>query len=279
MENTPLLKGVALETEPVFVKLGGSLITDKTRPETPRPDVIARLAAEVRQALDARPGLPLLLGHGSGSFGHWLGRQYGTRDGVRGREAWLGYARVAAVAARLNRLVTDAFLDAGVPVLAVQPSASARCRDGALVSLDAGPLRRALDERLVPLIYGDVALDRVRGGTIISTEEIMAYLADELRPRRILLLGETAGVYGPEGAVIPQITPQDVEALAGSLGGSRGVDVTGGMLSKVRQMLDLVQRRPGLAVHVLSGLEPGLLTRALLDAHLATGTRILTTDR
>ena len=29
----------------VFLKLGGSLITDKDRPRTPRPDVLARLAA------------------------------------------------------------------------------------------------------------------------------------------------------------------------------------------------------------------------------------------
>ena len=263
-----------MDIKPVFIKLGGSLITDKTRPETPRPGVISRLAAEVRQALDARPDAPLLLGHGSGSFGHWLGSRYGTRDGVRGREAWVGYAQVAATAARLNRIVTDAFLDAGVPVLAVQPSASARCRDGVLVNLDTGPIRRALDERLVPLVWGDVALDEVRGGTIISTEEVFAYLVDALHPGRILLLGETAGVYGPEKTVVPFITPDNVAEIAASLGGSRGMDVTGGMVGKVHQMLDLVRRRPGLWVHILSGVEPGLLTRALLDADVMTGTRV-----
>jgi isopentenyl phosphate kinase len=257
-----------LRTDLIFVKLGGSLITDKSRRETPRRDVLARLAGEVRQALDARPDLPLLLGHGSGSFGHWLAREYGTRAGVRGREAWVGYARVAAAAARLNRLVSDAFLDAGVPVLALQPSASARCRDGVLARLDTAPIRRALDEKLLPLIYGDVALDQVRGGTIVSTEELMAYLAGELNPARILLLGETEGVYGPEGVVFPHITPHNVETVAGSLGGSRGVDVTGGM-----------QNSPGLQVHILSGLERGLLTCVLLDADLATGTRISSAGR
>jgi isopentenyl phosphate kinase len=267
---------VKLTANPIFVKLGGSLITDKTRPETPRPGVIARLADEVRQAREAQPDLPLLLGHGSGSFGHWLGNRYGTREGVRGREGWVGYAQVAATAARLNRLVADAFLDAGVPILALQPSASARCRDGVLTSLDTEPIRRALYENLVPLLYGDVALDEVRGGTIISTEEIMAYLATELRPVRILLLGETSGVYGPRGQVIPHITPNSIETVAGSLRGARGTDVTGGMIGKVSQMLDLVQKRAGLLVHILGGLEPGLLTRALLDAELVTGTRIMT---
>jgi isopentenyl phosphate kinase len=270
-----------VETELVFVKLGGSLITDKTRPETPRRDVIARLAAELRQALQARPDLLLLLGHGSGSFGHWQASRYGTRSGVRDRDGWTGFAQVAASAARLNRIVTDMLLDAGLPILGVRPSASAHCRDGVLVRLETAPIRRALEQGLIPLVHGDVALDQVRGGTIVSTEELMVYLTGEFRPGRILLLGETAGVLrgdanssGPEGSIIPYVTPHNIEIVAGSLGGSRGMDVTGGMVSKVHQMLDLVQKSSGLQVHILSGLEPGLLPRVLLDADVAVGTRI-----
>ena len=266
----------------VFVKLGGSLITDKTRAETPRRDVIARLAGEVCRALEAQPGLPLLLGHGSGSFGHWQANRYGTREGVRGRGAWVGFARVSASAARLNQLVTETLIEAGVPVFAIRPSSSARCRDGALVHLDIHPIRRALDNGLVPLVHGDVGLDEVRGGTIISTEELMAFLAPELRPGRILLLGETpgvmknsAGVGEPRRALFSRISPDTIEAVTGSLGGSHGPDVTGGMATKVHQMLDLVQSQPKLTVHILSGLDPGLLTRVLLDPDLPVGTRIV----
>jgi hypothetical protein len=35
-----------------------------------------------------------------------------------------------------------------------------------------------------------------------------------------------------------------------------------------------VQRHPETCVHILTGTEPGLLTRALLDDALSTGTRI-----
>nr|HID13069.1 uridylate kinase [Anaerolineae bacterium] len=212
--------------------------------------------------------------HGSGSFGHWAARPYGTRQGVRAPAQWRGYAQVAAAAARLNRIVTDAFLEADVPVLSVQPSASARCRDGALKYLDTYPIHTALARGLVPLVYGDVALDDVRGGTIISTEDIFLYLADELRPARILLLGEVPGVLGPDGAVVPHITPLDFPALREALAGSGGVDVTGGMADKVAQMVELVQHHPETCVHILSGAEPGLLARALLNAGLHAGTRI-----
>ena len=255
-----------------LLKLGGSLITDKAREATLRPAVLDRLAAEVAAALAARPGLPLLMGHGSGSFGHFPGLRHGTRDGVRGRAGWLGYAEVAAAAGRLNRLVTDALLAAGVPVLSLQPSASARCRDGALVALDLAPVRAALAHGLVPLVYGDVALDDVRGGTIVSTEEIFLTLARALRPGRILLVGEAPGVLDGAGAVIARLRPEDGTWVQAGLGGSAGVDVTGGMDSKVNAMLALVAEQPGLAVRVFSGLPAGELTRALLDPAYPAGT-------
>jgi len=260
----------------VFLKLGGSLITDKTRPYTPRPATIARLAGEVRQALNAAGWLRLLIGHGSGSFGHWAAHSHGTRQGVRTPDQWRGYAEVAAAAARLNRIVTDAFLEAGVPVFSVQPSASARCHDGTLQALDTFPIHTALAQGLVPLVYGDVALDDVRGGTIISTEDIFLYLADELQPTHVLLLGAVPGVLGPGGAIIPRITPADLPTLGSTLAGSAGVDVTGGMADKVACMLALVQRHPATSAHILTGTEPGLLARALLDPSLPSGTRITT---
>ena len=275
MLNTdPSISQSAVVPPTVFLKLGGSLITDKTRAYTARHETIARLASEVRQALDTARDIRLLIGHGAGSFGHWAARPYGTREGVHTPAQWRGYAEVAAAASRLNRIVTDAFIEAGVPVLSVQPSASARCHDGALAHMDTYPLRAALAHGLVPLVHGDVALDDVRGGTIASTEDIFVFLAGELRPARILLLGEVRGVLDASGAVIPHITPADLLALQDALTGSEGVDVTGGMADKVARMVELVQVHPETCVHILTGTEPGLLTRVLLDATLGVGTQV-----
>ena len=257
-----------------FVKLGGSLITDKAAAYTARPEVIARLAEEVRKALDADASMRLMLGHGSGSYGHWAAEPYGTVVGVETRAQWRGYAEVAAAAARLNRLVTDGFLEAGVPTLSLQPSASAVCRDGVVRHLDVRPIRAALGHGLVPLVYGDVALDEVRGGTIASTEDLFAYLAGELRPARILLLGRVAGVLNNDDEVIPSITPDSYARWRHALTGSDAVDVTGGMRDKVTQMVDLVSGQPSVQVRIMSGQEPGLLTRVLLGEDGDTGTLI-----
>ncbi len=263
-----------------MVKLGGSVITDKTRAETPRPEIVRRLAEEVADARAVRPGLRLVLGHGSGSFGHALAARYGTHRGVHDATGWQGFAHVAAAAARLNRLVSDLFLAAGVPVWSLQPSASARCRAGELLSLAAWPVHEALAQGLVPLVYGDVALDEVQGATIISTEQILSVLAAGLTPARLILVGAVDGVFEadplrePGARSIARIGPDNWPAVRLALGGSHAADVTGGMAAKVEGVVALLRRLPGMQAVILSGERPGALRNALLQPEEAGGTTI-----
>lgn len=265
-------------TELVFLKLGGSLITDKRTQEAARHDVIARAAGDIARALAARPDLRLLLGHGSGSFGHFAAHRYHVREGHL--EDWRGYAETAAAAQRLNRLVADALLREGVPAVSVQPSASALAHDGALQSMAVAPIRTLLERGVVPLVYGDVALDDVRGCTIISTEQIMALLAGELGPNRILMAGEVGGVYtadplrDPTASRIAEIGPRNYAEVEAMLTTSFGVDVTGGMLDKVRTLYALVARHAGLSARIISGRDAGAIERALRDPAAGIGTLI-----
>ena len=107
-------------SELVLLKLGGSIITNKTQPFTARMDVIDRLAAEIKAALDERgDDLQLIIGHGSGSFGHEAAAKYRTNEGAVAADSWLGFAEVAAAAAELNTIVMKALRNAGVPVVTV----------------------------------------------------------------------------------------------------------------------------------------------------------------
>jgi isopentenyl phosphate kinase len=260
--------------ELIFLKLGGSLLTDKSAPEALRMETLARLAVEIAAARAAQPNLRLLLGHGSGSFGHMAGARHGTRAGVRGAAQWAGFAEVGDAAARLNRHVVAALLAAGVAAVGLPPSASAVVEDGRIEHLAVEPIIAALEADLLPVVFGDVAFDAARGGTIVSTEEVMEYLTSRLNPAWLLLAGETTGVLDAAGQVIPTITRALLPQFLPALGGSRGTDVTGGMLAKVRAMIDLVEAMPILTVRIFSGLEPGLLTRMLIDPSLPVGTRI-----
>ncbi len=261
----------------IFLKLGGSAITDKTHEATAQADVIRRIAREINQARDRLDHPALVLGHGSGSFGHYAARKFGFGKN------WEAYAETGASAARLNRIVADIFLAEGVPAVSIQPSASAVCRDGALVTLAVGPIRTALAHDLVPLVYGDVSFDETRGMTICSTEMIFAYLAPILKPSRILVSGIVDGVFTADpqqsaaAELIRQITPANFREIEAQLRGSHGVDVTGGMLAKVKTMLALVEREPAITVCILSALKAGLITQALVQEDFQTGTIIRAT--
>lgn len=267
----------------VFLKLGGSLITEKTQPETARLQVVRRLVREIQAAREAQPDLQLLLGHGSGSFGHFAAER--TRLLAREGLHPMAYAQVAAAAARLNRIVTDICVEEGVPAVSLPPSASARCSDGRLRYLDIAPAETLLAEGAVPLVYGDVALDAVRGVAIVSTEDVFVYLAGRVKPARIILAGDMDGVFTADPArdrgaqPIREITPATFPAMVQALGGSAGYDVTGGMLSKVRSMVELVDQQPDIEVYVISGTEAGRVQDALTTERVEDGTVIRATFR
>ena len=258
-----------------FLKLGGSLITDKHRPYTPLPERLAALAEVIAAFRRERPDEALLLGHGSGSFGHWEAQQRGWDDHVADATGWVDFAHVGHAARRLNQLVMEALLAAGVPAVAFPPSAAAWASEGRVQRWLWEPLRAALKANLVPVVYGDVVFDAARGGVIASTEAIFAFLAPHLHPRRILIAGVEPGVWADYPActrIVPEITPHNFAAVLPALQGSAAADVTGGMAAKVQAMLDLASQWPGTEVLIFDGRAPETVAAALRGA--SPGTRV-----
>ena len=257
----------------VFLKLGGSLITVKNRPHTPRLEVLERLAMEITEALGQDPGLQILLGHGSGSFGHTSASHYHTREGVSTLQEWQGFAEVWRDAAELNQLVMATFENARLPVIVFPPSAQVITRNGRVMIWDIDPIRAALAKRFIPVIYGDVAFDQAQGGTILSTEDLFAYLAIELKPDHLLFAGMEPGVwvdFPDNHRLLDEITPTSFPRVEPKLKGSASTDVTGGMLDKVQQVVMLVAKLPETQGMIFSGEIPGNIRRALLGEHLGT---------
>jgi isopentenyl phosphate kinase len=263
--------------ERIFIKLGGSLITDKRRERRARRRVIRRLAEEIREALQERPGLRILVGHGSGSFGHAAAARTRIHEGISRPEDWWGFAEVALAAAELHMHVRRAFHAAGLPALSIPPSAVAEAAGGIPIDFEARAFQRAWEAGLIPLTGGDVVFDRERGATILSTEAVFDALLEVLRPTRILLVGEVAGVLadGPEGhQLIPHLTPAQFREIIPAIEGSHGIDVTGGMRAKLEMALRWAERDPLLEVWIFSGRRPGALRDALRDPPRIRGTRI-----
>jgi isopentenyl phosphate kinase len=289
---------VRAPAEVTLLKLGGSLLTDKTGVDAARPQVLARLAAEIAEAVaaappaaqpvPAAPAMPpapaapaapsppaapaggLVVAHGSGSFGHVAARRHGIAEGLSGAAGQLaGVSHTQERAAALHWQVIAALAAAGLHPFSLAPSSSVVAASGRPLSLALEPLLLALGNGLLPVLYGDVVLDRDQGVAVCSTERLFELLAAALpaqgvRVRRAIWLGSTGGVQDGAGRTLPRLDAAAlVDLRAGRLpvGGAAGTDVTGGMLHRVETALALAAR--GIPSLIADGTVPGLLARAL----------------
>lgn len=266
------------EIDLIFLKLGGSLITDKAKPHTLRPELLHRLADEIKKACQEKPSLKIVLGHGSGSFGHVPAKKYNTVEGVHASSDRAGFMEVWREARDLNNLVIKEFTAVKLPILCFPPSACVQTADRKIIRWDIKVIETALKEDYIPLLYGDVILDAKICGTILSTEELFSFLVKPLIPSRILLAGIDDGVFSdfPKNkSLIPMLTPTLYAQHIKSISPSRHIDVTGGMSEKVRLMIELVKDHPGLSISVFSGLKDGNVYKALMGEYPGTTIRAL----
>jgi isopentenyl phosphate kinase len=256
----------------IFVKLGGSLITDKSKPYTVRKKVLALLCKEIHEARKIR-NFRLIVGHGGGSFPHTSAHKYDVQKGYINVDSKKGFSEVQNDAARLNRIVVQALIDAGENAVSVQPSASCIAEHDRIKDWYMEPIDRLLADNYVPVPFGDVVLDRKKGCSIASTEEIFRYLTSKLNPRRIVLVGKVNGVLrdvvNPD-SMVEEINPRNFYQIRDLIKGSDATDVTGGMTQKVNEMLDLAKR--GTESVIINGTVRGNLHRAILGERI--GTRI-----
>ncbi|MFC6976129.1 isopentenyl phosphate kinase [Halomicroarcula sp. GCM10025709] len=213
------------------LKLGGSVVTVKDRPETVDDDRLAAAADAVATADD-----DLVVIHGGGSFGHHHAAEHGvsTTDGTHDARA---VQAIHGAMARLNARVVAELTERGVPAVPVHPfSAGARDAAGAL-TMPAEQVRTALDEGFVPVLHGDLVVQAGKGATVLSGDELVAELATALTADRVGVCSTVPGVLDEHGDVIERI--ERFEDVADALGASEATDVSGGMAGKVRTLLAL----------------------------------------
>ena len=219
----------------IVLKLGGSVITEKDRPETLDGDALERAADAIAAALEGRLE-DLVVVHGGGSFGHHNASEHGvsTTEGTHDANAAL---EIHGAMKTLNQFVLRRLLERDVQAVPVHPfSAGHRERDGSL-ELPTGQVETMLDEGFVPVLHGDVIAHAGAGATVVSGDELVAELAADLDADRIGLCSTVPGVLDDADAVIDRI--DDFDAVADVLGASEATDVTGGMAGKVRTLLAL----------------------------------------
>lgn len=255
----------------ILIKVGGNLITDKTKPCTAKLERIQFFADELLSAYNQFGQVDFVVGNGVGSFAHFPAHKYGLRGGAQTKDQLYGTCMTHNEAQQINNLVAGELIAKHVPVFALSPSSMFTCHDGKIATTTFTPITGLLNQRIIPLVHGDTIYDDTRGTTILSTEEVLYAVLRELRANyvkvSVVYLMTVDGVLDNNGAVIQQLRPNDKVVVRQDL----EHDVTGGIVGKIASARKSAQYAD--KVCLVNGTLPGALVHILQGKHL--GTRVL----
>jgi isopentenyl phosphate kinase len=243
----------------VLVKLGGSVITDKTRYRSFNRESTDRLAREI-----ASSGKQVVLVHGAGSFGHVLASEHQLQRGYLDDSQRMGVAKVQQDVRDLNREVMLSLDRAGIPATSIPPGACALMAGGELRTLEMDLFHRYLALGITPVTFGDVVLDSQRAFGICSGDQLMYLLAKEFHPELIVFCADVDGIFtadpnlDKDAKLIQEVDRSTLESIPRT---SRVADVTGSIYGKLESMLSIASL--GKGTMVINGLVPGRLASAM----------------
>lgn len=247
----------------IILKIGGSVITAKGSIERARDAEIERISQEIaafRKDSDSR----LILVHGAGSFGHPHVMKYRLNQGFDIQGAYLTHVSVKL----LNSIVVESLNNAGICALPVHPLSSCLLDNGKLTDFQLGQIKVMLEKDIVPVLHGDVVMDITKGVSVLSGDRIIPYLAIFLEASKIGAGSDVDGVLDEEENVIRKITRFSFVDMKKSIKSSRYTDVTGGMLSKVTELLELAGK--GVDSRIFNASRKGMVSRFLYGEDVGT---------
>jgi len=252
----------------IALKLGGSVITDKSKPYTVRRANIVRLVREVKAALDKEPALCLIVGNGGGSFPHQAAKKGELKGGIK--DAWQieHLVETHRSALELNKILLDEMVKQGVPAFSIKPSSIGVSKGGKITEMETKQVEHLFDMRMVPMVYGDVFIDIKQGCSIQSTENIFLYLGKKHDLDKIIIGTDVDGVLDGNGNLINEINPSNYDEMISSIGGAETTDVTGGMRHKVESMFELA--KVVKEIRIVNAAKEGIVQKALLGEPFGT---------
>jgi len=246
-----------------IVKIGGSVISDKTRPFSIDYSTLEKVACALNRCIKKRCADALVIVHGGGGFGHYVVDEFGSVNSV---EAFL---RTVEVMRELNAKVVEVLRLKGVKALGIDTHAVAEFR-GSSLRIDVDKVRTVIEMGLVPVLYGDAVVDiEEKSFKIASGDDICWELAYLLKAERLVFVTRVPGVFvGGRVAKVFSLS-RDLRTLEDI--GVGGHDVTGGMRAK---LLKGVGKIKSIGAVYIVGFDPRIVEQALcLEPEV--GTRVV----
>lgn len=218
-----------------LIKLGGSIITDKSEYRKFNRETVARLCREIKES-----GQPALIVHGAGSFGHILAKKYALNNGNESPEQIPAFAQVCYDVRDLDSMIVKELNDSGIPAVSMPPGSCFVMENRKLIIENPEVMKRFVDLGIIPVMFGDVVTDRKLGFAILSGDQIMERLTEIFDIDTVVFVSDIDGLYdddpknNPDAKMYRDVDPAILESVKSEISVD---DVTGGVYEKMMAML------------------------------------------
>ncbi|HXG74728.1 MAG TPA: isopentenyl phosphate kinase [Candidatus Nitrosotenuis sp.] len=236
----------------ILIKLGGSIITNKERPLSPRIATVQKIAQQLKKIKE-----PLAIVHGGGSFGHYWSVKYDMHTKPANYDLH-GVSVVKNSMVELNKIVLDCLERAGLNPYCLPPTDF--MSGNKPISSKIRQVKRISKAGLIPVTFGDALWFAGRKSYILSGDKIMSLFAKVLRPRLCVFVLNVDGLY----------SDLKTKELIYEMKGNKvsvdeiPMDVTGGMKRKIQEAAAI--SKMGLNVFFVNGNKPQRIVDAVQKA-------------
>lgn len=234
----------------ILVKLGGSVITNKSKPLSAKKATIGKIARSLAKLDES-----VIVVHGGGSFGHYWSVKYDmhTRPDTYSTR---GVATVKNSMVALNKIVLDEFLAKGLNPYSMPPTALL-VKGQKIDEYAVRDAARIADAGMVPVTFGDAVWVGGQKTSILSGDRIMSMLATVLKPRLCVFALNEEGVYDTKTHKVIDELPAGARPKVNDV----KMDVTGGMARKLVESAHIAQN--GTDVFIVNGNKPERIVDAV----------------
>ena len=226
----------------ILIKLGGSIITNKEKPLSPRIATIDKIAKQLKKIKE-----PIILVHGGGSFGHYWSVKYDMHT-KPDKHSPHGVSIVKNSMIELDKIILDSLIRNNLNPYSLPPTDF--MAGNKPIGKKIKEIGKIAQSELIPVTYGDALWYGSKKSYILSGDKIMSILAKILRPRLSIFVLNVDGLYSDfkTKKLIYEMNGDQVSIEELSM------DVTGGMKRKVEEATRI--SKMGLNVFFVNGNNP-----------------------
>ena len=233
----------------LLIKLGGSIITNKEKPLSPRLKAIDKIAKQLRKIKE-----PIVIVHGGGSFGHYWSVKYGMHT-KPAKYDLRGVSVVKNSMVELNKIILDCFVKNRLNPYCLPPTDF--MNGDKPIQNKILEIKKIAQSGLIPITYGDALWYGNKKSYILSGDRIMSIIAKSLRPRLSIFVLNVDGLYSDLRVKKLIYKMKDDHVSIQDI----PMDVTGGMSRKVQEATRIAKM--GLQVFFANGNKPERIVNAV----------------